>query len=210
MANKGHPPSSERSKVRVVMVEFEGPSGDLHQLTQTLANAVRPQPIIMPAAPTPALPVPAAPPTNGTGPDLFHNVSADDLTPEVAVERVTAPKAGNGAKRKSKVPAVIENIDFTGEPQPFKQFMAELNVEDYGRRYLGITQWFKEHRQTPEIGADHIYTCYRFLSLPVPEDLTVAFRKLKAAGAVANGSKRGLYRITHIGENQLTEARKKE
>jgi hypothetical protein len=86
--------------------------------------------------------------------------------------------------------------------------MAALGVEDHGRRYLGITQWFKEHRQTPEIGADHIYTCYKFLGLPVPEDVTVAFRNLKQSGAVAKGSARGLYRITHIGENMLTEARK--
>src|SRR5688500_18772872 len=99
VANKGIPPSGERSKVRVVMVEFAGPSGDLHQLTPTLANAVRPQPIIMAAPAAPALPPHAAPAVNVAGPDLFQGVTAEDEPPVVPDEHPPAPKPPNGAKR---------------------------------------------------------------------------------------------------------------
>jgi hypothetical protein len=205
----------ERAKVRVVMVEFEGSSGDLQQLAQTLANAVRPQQIIMPihAPPTQAA-LPSAPAANGQQRDLFADYQDADVADEVdeppMEEKVPAPKPANGQKRKQKTPSLIEDIDFTGEPSPFKDFMQELGVEDHGRRYLGIAQWFKEHRSLAEIGADHIYTCYKFLTLSVPEDVTAAFRSLKRRGAVAKGSGRGLYRITHVGENILTEARKQD
>jgi hypothetical protein len=215
--NKGtNSAPAERSKVRVVMVEFEGPSGDLQQLAQTLANAVRPQQIIMQLPAAASLPAIAPPPAAPAQRDLFTDVPDAEVYPEnppappAPAKRVSVPKPQNGAKRKPKTPNVIEEIDFTGQPHPFKEFMTALGVEDHGRRYLGISQWFKEHRQTPEIGADHIYTCYKFLSLTVPGDVTVAFRNLKLNGAVATGSARGMYRITHIGENILTEARKKE
>ena len=193
MRNKGIPSvPTERSKVRVVMVEFEGNSGDLQQLAQTLANAVRPQQIVMNLSAAPAAPAAITPPAvangtpaNGQARDLFADVHDAEPVTDPAAEPAppAAPKPQNGAKKKaSKTPTVIENIDFTGQPQPFKEFMAALGVEDHGRRYLGITQWFKEHRGTAEIGADHIYTCYKFLNLPVPEDLTVAFRNLRQDG----------------------------
>jgi len=197
---KGHPPSGERSKVRVVMVEFEGPSGDLHQLTQTLANAVRPQPVIMQAPATPALP--PAPPQNGAQPDLFQHVDA--ATAPAVEEQPPAPKPPNGAPRKLRTPNLISDLDFDGGPKSFKAYIDEINPSGHHARYLAITQWFKEYRQVPEIGADHVFTCYRYLNLPVPADMTLAFRQLKAKQWVEAGEARAHYKITHIGLNQLT------
>jgi hypothetical protein len=215
----GNPTPNERAKVRVVMVEFEGASGDLQQLAQTLANAVRPQQIVMPIqAPSAQAALPAPPAINGAAigqpRDLFTEYSdaeevleSDASLPEA---RPSTPKVTSSVRRKPKTPELIEDIDFTSDPKPFKQFLQELGVEDHGRRYLGIAQWFKEHRQIAEIGADHIYTCYKFLAIAVPEDVTAAFRAMKKKGAVAQGSSRGMYRITHVGENMLTEARKQD
>jgi hypothetical protein len=213
VANKNNITPPERSKVRLVMVEFDGPSGDLQQLAQTLANAVKPQQIVV-QAPTAApllapahLPVNALP-QNGVAQNVF-----DAVTPELPQNPVPEPpltKSPNGTKRKMKTPNLISDLDFNSDPKPFKAYIAEIDPQDHQRRYLAITQWLKEYRQIEEAGADHIYTCYRFLDLSVPDDMTVTFRKLKALAWVERGSARGMYKITHIGENQLTEARKKE
>ena len=112
-------------------------------------------------------------------------------------------------KRKLKTPNVIEDIDFGGQPIPFREFMDDLRADEHNQRYLGIAQWFKDYRQVLEIGADHIYTCYKFLGLQVSKDVTAPFRSLKKMGGVARDESSGMYRITHIGENVLTQARKK-
>lgn len=213
MATKGTPPSVERSKVRVVLVEFEGPSGDLQQLAQTLANAVRPQQIVMQAPP--ALPVPTQPaahvlPLNGTSPGLFDDLPDVEPARAEAEERPPAPRPANGTKRKPKTPSLISDLDFNSGPKPFKAYIAEIDPQDHQRRYLAITHWLKEYRNITEVGADHVYTCYRLLDLPAQADMTMTFRKLNALAWVEKGSERGMYKITHIGENQLTQARKKE
>jgi hypothetical protein len=161
-----------------------------------------------PALPAPAQPASIAAGKNGAAPDLFEALpTEEDSDPE---PEPPTTKPSNGTKRKLKTPNLISDLDFNSGLKPFKEYIAEINPQDHLRRYLAITQWLKEHHRIAEVGADHVYTCYRFLNLPVPDDMTVAFRNLKRLAWVEKGSTRGMYKITHIGENQLTEARKKE
>ena len=55
---------------------------------------------------------------------------------------------------------------------------------------------------------NHIYTCYRFLNMNnLPEDVLSIFRSLKKGAWVVAGSEAGMFKITHVGENKLAQAR---
>lgn len=120
-----------------------------------------------------------------------------------------APKAPSkpSAPKKLRTPNLISDLDFDSGPKSFKAYIDEIQPTGHHLRYLAITQWFKEYRQILEIGADHVFTCYRFLNLPVPADMTMAFRQLKGKQWVEAGEARAHYKITHIGLNQLTQSK---
>ena len=124
--------------------------------------------------------------------------------------RISAAKPHNGAKRKHKTPSIISELEFISGVKPFKEYIEEQTPKDHSKRYLAITQWLKEYRGIAEVGADHVYTCYRFLSMAVPNDILSVFRALKKQGWVETGSEPGLFKINHIGENKLTPAKNKE
>lgn len=125
MASKGNnSPPPERSRVRFMLVDFDGSSADLQQLAHTFASAVKmPQPIIMTAPP--ALPGVATPPTstianppqqNGHTPlfDGIHPTEPDGAAPEVIIP--PASKSQGAAKRKLKTPSIISDLEFNDGP----------------------------------------------------------------------------------------------
>jgi hypothetical protein len=211
VANKTNPRSSERSRVRVVVVDFEGPSNDLHQLAQTLVHAVKPpEPVVLnvPSATPPSLTVRQ----NRDGPGLFDHLDAgqpDSTQQEAEPAQVVSALDGSRKKRKLRTPVPLD-LDLNTGAKPFKNYIEEVAPKSDAKRYLAIAQWLKEHRGIAEIGADHVYTCYRFLSLSVPDDVLSVFRGLKQRAYVVAGSARGMFRINHIGENQLTQANNEE
>jgi hypothetical protein len=208
MASKQNQPPSERSRVRFILVDFDGTSSDMHQLAQTFAAAVKapPQNVLVMNPPAhqngapPAIEVAPAPLNGANG---VHADSHEDVNDIV----FTAPapnKPQNGStKKKLKTPSVISSLEFTTGPKPFKEYFQEQAPDEHSKRYLVCVQWLKEFRGIAEVGADHIYSCYRAVGLTVPDDVLSVFRGLKKQAWVENGEKRGLFKITHIGEGQL-------
>lgn len=210
MANKAKPPSSERTRVRFMLVDFDGSSDDLQQLAHTFAQAVKiPQPILV--APAPPIPLNGhvAPGVHGKPLEQAEEAQETLIDPtEAEPAAVDTAERGNskpsgGTKRKYKSPEVIADLEFTSGSMPLKQYMDEQAPEEHSKRYLAIAFWLKEYRSYQEIGADHVYSCYRALGLNVPDDVLSVFRGLKKRGWVVEGTEKGLFKINHIGEGQL-------
>jgi hypothetical protein len=209
VATKNNNRPEERSRVRFMLVAFDGSSSDLQQLASTFASAVRSQQPIVTALPAPAMPnVPAL--ANATPQVVSQNghqanVVAEEIQtivhPEGAGDSPTKPPSGT--KRKFRTPSIISTLDFTSGRKSLKTYIDEQAPEEHSKRYLAIVQWLKEHRNIGEVGADHIYTCYRALGLTVPDDVLGVLRAIKKQGWVEKGAVSGTYKITHVGEGQL-------
>lgn len=207
MATKGNNQSGERSRVRLIFAEAEGTATEIQQLIQSFAVAARgPQQVVvypqqLSAPQSPAAALPAAPKHTATQPSLFDGLGGEEaeIVPVAPVPKPAASKA----KRKLRTPAPVEGLEFTGGKISLKQYMDEQDAEEHSKRYLAIAFWLKEYRRLEEIGADHVYSCYRSLGWNVPDDVLSIFRGIKKNGWVSEGSNRGLFKINHIGEGQL-------
>lgn len=207
-ANKGRS-GGERSRARFMLVEFDGTSDDFQQLVQTFTQAVKAAPPVTQQPPRQASAIDA----HSQAPDrpgLFDGVTspnpaeAEDAPPPVP----SASTKSNGGKRKHRTPTVLADLDLKGGKMPFEEFMERQAVENHSKRYLAIAWWFKEYRGVATVGADHIYTCYRYLGLSVPADVLEPFRKMKPNGWVTNGEDSGTYAINHVGEKHLSPVKK--
>jgi hypothetical protein len=219
VAHKNSNAYGERTRARIMLADFDGSSADFQHLVQAIGHAVKgSSPVIMtvqalPVANGPTATLAAPTRQNGDGPTAFDHGPVEE--PEVQVEpQVEAspapPKSQNGAKRKHKTPPLVEGLECTSGSKPLKDYLNAVGPDGHAMRYLAITQWLKEHRNFEEVGASHIYTCYKFLDMTVPPDVLGVFRGLKKRDCVQQGSADGLYKITLVGENQLTKARNKE
>ena len=205
MAKKAYSESGERSRVRFIMVDFDGTSSDLQQLAQTFANAVKaPQSVVvtLPAPQQNGHPpaLPHAQPAEQPG--LFDEVEAAEQGAEPAAP-VARPQNGTKKKPKLRTPVVLTDLNLTDGDKPFEKYVEEQTPRKHSKRYLVIAQWLKECRNITEVGADHVYTCYRHLSLSVPDDVLSVFRAMKKQGWVTEGSEPGMFKINHIGKKQL-------
>lgn len=205
MANKPST-SSGHARIRFTHVDFDGPADQLQQLVQTFAQAVKAPQQIFVTAPAPAA-LPAPSPFGGDSRVLEQpgeiTAVVEDGHPPQAVNGSATEAGTKPRRRKYKTPSVIPDLEFTGGPMPLQRYIDVQAPEENSKRYLAIAFWLKEYRNYEEIGADHIYTCYRALGLNVPDDVLSVFRGLKKRGWVIEGSQQGLFKINHIGEGQL-------
>jgi hypothetical protein len=216
MANKKDVSPTERSRVRFMLVDFDGPSADLQQLAQTFAHAVKASPPVVVALPPPvngpvvATATPAQ--QNANTPGLFDEVPDAEVVQANTEEKPAASKTQNGTKRKykSKTPSVISDLEFSSGAKSLKDYIQEQAPTEHTKRYLAITQWLKEFRGITEVGANHIYSCYRDLGMTVPDDITRPLRKLRSQGWVEKGSAPSTFKIMHVGEGKLIQAPAKE
>lgn len=204
MGTKSNNSPGEKSRFRFILVEGEVTTGEIQQFAQTFAAAVRaPQLPARPQFPSHAASLPAAKlPADAS---LF-----DDVMEEEAVEAAPAPtpaaKPSNGAKKKLRTPQPVPGLEFTSGAKPLKEYLDGQQADGDAKRYLAITWWLREYRSIAEVGADHIYSCYRALGWNVPNDVLSVFRNLKRQAWVEKGTEQGMYKINHIGEGQLNKA----
>lgn len=209
MANKGNSSPGEKSRFRFILLEGDVAPGELQQFAQAVAAAIRPAApaAIGPRHPPAAL---AAPKPPAEEPNLFSEYAPDgefNDQQEFVPAPAPAPKPSSGAKRVYKSPSVLEDLDLTSGDTPFKTYIDGMSIDGHSTRYLAITRWLKQFRGIQEVGADHIYTCYRFLEMNVPEDVLSIFRSLKKHAWVVAGSEAGKFKITHVGENKLSKSK---
>jgi hypothetical protein len=184
------------SRIKFIMFDAEIADDQIPMVTQAITNALR--------GPHPApkrLP-PVASQLNGNGtehveePDLFDDVDevdAVDVTP-------AAPKA----PRKKRVGAKPNMIPIDVDTEP--KLSSLVDGKSNHKRYLSIAAWLHDHRETPIITQDHIFSCYRLLNWPIDiADFGQPFRELKHK-QYFESPERGKYAINQLGLQKAKEA----
>lgn len=186
------------SRIKFIMLDAEIADDQIQSITQAIANALRPAP---PPAPK-RLPA-AAPQLNGNGhaveeqdqSDLFEALEDEepiDVTP-------AAPKAKKPRKAAPK-PTVIA-IDTDSEPK----LSTLVDPKSNHKRYLMIAAWLHDHRNSPVITQDHVYSCYRLLGWPTDIlDFAQPLRELKHKQYFTT-PERGKYAINQLGLQKAKE-----
>lgn len=190
--------STGTSRIKFIMLDAEIADDQIQSVTQAIANALRPAP---PPAPK-RLPA-TAPQLNGNShapeeqdqSDLFETLEDEepiDVTP-------AAPKAKKPRKAAPK-PTVIP-IDTDSEPK----LSTLVDPKSNHKRYLMIAAWLHDHRDTPVIAQDHVYSCYRLLGWPTDIlDFAQPLRELKHKQYFTT-PERGKYAINQLGLQKAKE-----
>jgi hypothetical protein len=189
---------SGTSKIKFIMFDAEIADDQIQAVTQAITNALR--------GPTPApkrLPPPPPQLNSGNGtieepdePDLFDNIDEAetvDVTP-------AAPK--KKAQRRAAPKPNMVPIDTDSEP-PLSS-LGEFKNNHKG--YLAIAAWLHDHRNTPVVTQDDIYSCYRLLGWPTDIlDFAQPLRELKHKQYFTT-PERGKYAINQLGLQKAKEA----
>ncbi|MBR1219929.1 hypothetical protein JQ557_18115 [Bradyrhizobium sp. U87765 SZCCT0131] len=192
--------ASGTSRIKFIMFDAEIADDQLQSVTQAITNALR-----GPAqAPKRLAPSPAQ--LNGSNgaaaehddePDLFDH--ADEA--EAAVDVTPAAPKKKAQRRVAPKPNMIL-IDTDSEP-PLSSL---VDPKSNHRRYLMIAAWLHDHRATPVITQDHIYSCYRLLGWPTDiGDFAQPLRELKHKQYFST-PERGKYAINQLGLHKAKEA----
>jgi hypothetical protein len=184
------------SRIRFVMLEAELPDGDLGQITQAIQNAIRV------SSPNNGLPravtsLSTRPTAATTDTDAETQPESGSVENAEGVEESVVASARARGPRKLRTPKVLD-LDLTTEPS-FESFAGNKKPSSDLKRFLVVAAWFKLHRQTDTITADHVYTCYRKIKWPSAiDDFGQPLRDLKRVQFVEMKNK-GLYAINHLG-----------
>ena len=118
---------------------------------------------------------------------------------------------GNGtpkARRKQvpKAPTFLSSLDLTTAPVSLQDFVTAKNPTPLNDKYLVVATWFKEQMKTDEINIDHIFTAFRTLDWPTPDDLAAIFRTLKHSKQYFDkGDSVGGYKVTFLATNYVAK-----
>jgi hypothetical protein len=141
-----------------------------------------------------------APQPNGEDAEVVDAVEPEVEESETANTRSTAPKQKTQRKVGPK-PNIVE-IDLESDPALSSLGKPKSNH----KRYLAIARWFHDHRGTPVITVDHVFTCYRHLSWPTNiADFAQPFRELKHLQYFTQPDT-GKYAINQLGLQKAAEA----
>ncbi|MGA2056824.1 MAG: hypothetical protein ABSG88_16110 [Bradyrhizobium sp.] len=173
MAKNSTVKSAGPARVRLVVFDAVVPDGDFESLAQVLQNALKP--------------------TNGAQRQVIANGSAtktiahqpvtEDSHEEELVEEVdeqemedVTPVAKAKKPRKAAPKPTVIPIDTDSEPK----LSTLVDPKSNHKRYLMIAAWLHDHRNTPVITQDHIYSCFRLLGWPTDIlDFAQPLRELK-------------------------------
>jgi len=202
MASKSNAKAAGTSRIRFIMVDAEIADDQIQSVTQAITSALR-----GPSTITKRIAAPAAPLNGSNGsaehveePDLFDNVAEADDGADVLDVTPAAPKKKTQRRVAPKPTAITIVTD--GEP-PLSSL---VDPKSNHRRYLMIAAWLHDHRETPVITQDHIYSCYRLLGWPTDIlDFAQPLRELKHKQYFTT-PKRGNYAINQLGMQKAKEA----
>ncbi|MEA3213323.1 MAG: hypothetical protein QOE70_6380 [Chthoniobacter sp.] len=179
-------------KIRFFEVEVEGGSETLLEGVRTAAAvASRGSPVRV----IKALPSSQVIPAQVSEPDLFDENEGE------AEEEQEANGSSSAKPKKNRAyptPEVLE-LDLTTGPLSLEDYAKSKSPSEDNKKYLVVAAWLKEQRATPQIGINHIWTCFRLLGWGVQKDMGQPFRSMKKIGWFKAGAERGTFEITHIG-----------
>jgi hypothetical protein len=128
--------------------------------------------------------------------------------PEEESSNGQQPAARPQKERKYRAPKFLDDLDLDSEPS-LKAFVDEHNPQSDSAKYVVIAAWFKRHRTTDAVGADHVFTGYRKMRWnDPPRDVLQPFRDLKREN-LFKSVKTGLYEITQLGIDELERIKNK-
>jgi len=188
--------STGTSRIKFIMFDAEIADDQIQSVTQAITNALRgPAPVPKRLAPIPQqLNGNLAAAEESDEPSLFDNIEEEepiDLT-------ATAPKSRK--KRVAPKPNMIA-IDTESEPK----LSTLVDGKSNHKRYLTIAAWLHDHRETPVITQDHVYSCYRLLGWPTDiPDFAQPLRELKHK-QYFESPERGKYAINQLGLQKAKE-----
>lgn len=203
--NRGNDDDRVSGKIRFIMLETEIYDGNLSEITQAIANAVRPATIIQQVLPAPQPPaaLPATNPQIGQVDGNGTAQAAEQMNGNEDVENLATPpkskKSSDRGERKSTFKGKPDNtIEWEGNGTPFAAYMKQKNPEETSKKYMAIAAWFKLHCGREAIDGNIMWNAYRMMGLTPLGDITQPFRSTIESGYFDQPS-RGQYAITKIG-----------
>ena len=182
------------SRIRFVMFDAEVAEGEIGQITQAIQNALRgPSQVSVQRLPNPtALKAPEA---NG------HDQSADVEAPSdeeiLDVTPTPAPRQPRARRTVAKMPKVI-SIDMESDVS-FASFANGKDAGSQHKKFLIVAAWLAEHRNTPAVTEDHVFTCFKSIGWPLNiPDFGQPLRDIKTKRQFFEKSDKG-YEINHLG-----------
>ena len=201
MAKKPEQGNGGKSKMTVVMFHTEGSDATLLEGFRTISLAMTS--LLKPAQ--------LSPPRKGLSAPLESDAVdlADENNETDGVD--TAVESGQESVRPTKQrsyrsPEILTDLDLTAGKISLKAFLEEKKVgENDSKRTLAAAVWLKQNRGIVDIGADHLFTCYRHMGWTTAKDVMASVRGLKKLSCFSKGKEPGTYAVNHIGENRVLE-----
>lgn len=201
MAKQTPASPSGRSKVRIFYIDADVAPGDLRELTNTFATAIRPTHTVTQTGQVQQLP-PATTDGDGNG---AHDAPVDlDDTAEVIEQPVDEAAPAKPTARRYKTPKIVD-MDMNGDGTAFEDFARAKGPKSHRDKYLVAAAWCQEHAKQDGITPGHVLTCYKAADWTFDvTDPAVNLRSLKGE-RLLDSAARGKYRVNHLG---LAEVKK--
>lgn len=188
-------------KISVLQFELEGSDETLQEGLRTVSETLSRS---FPQAQRVIKQLPASPRLALAGEEPTEEDYVDQVE-EPEYEAPAPPAPRSKSVRQYRRPESLDDIDPAADVS-FRDFCADKDTSSDLMKYLVLASWYKEHRDIEEIGADHAYTIYKFMSWKVPKDMSQTFRTAKSQKAwFKSGSEKGTFIITHIGLDVVTQ-----
>jgi len=184
--------SGGTSRIRFVMFDAEVPEGEIGQLTQAMQKALLgTTPMTVQRVVAPA--VLKAPDANGR--ELEPDVEVDQE--DEIIDAAPTPRQPRQKRTVSKMPKVL-TIDMESDVS-LAAFAQGKDSGSQHKKFLIAAAWLAEHRATPAVNEDHIFTCFKSIGWPINiADFSQPLRDLKAKRQFFEKTERG-YEINHLG-----------
>lgn len=124
---------------------------------------------------------------------------------KITTSNVTKEAKSKNSSSKSKVKnfKILSDIDFyPNNKQDLKKFYESFESHNDFERILLFTHYLKEILKIDIVTLDHIHTCFDFLELRMPEDLSQTFRSAKSKSSWIEKDDNGIF-VTVKGRNKI-------
>jgi hypothetical protein len=185
------------SKVRFILLEAEGDSADLSDITQAIQGALGPRHIVQQRI------------ISQDSPKQIEAIAQpfDEIELEEDADApVEAPKKAPRAtsqRRAFPTPEVVD-VDWSSEV-PLDEYVSLHPPKNTNERYLTVLSWFKQQKDQDSVSVNEVYTAFRKLKWPTAiKDFSQPLRDLKGQQLLTGGSKDG-FRVNHLGISRVEE-----
>lgn len=186
------------SKVRFILIEAEGDSADLSDITQAIQGALGPRQVIQQR-------IIAGETTRLL--DMSSPAADDDLPEhrdlELSAEDTKQKSRQPAAKRNFPTPEVVD-VDWSA-PISVEDYVNKFPPKNVNEKYLTVLSWFKQQKSQDIVTVNEVYTAFKKLKWSTAiKDFGQPLRDLKGQQVLTGGSRDG-FKINHIGVSRVEE-----